>query len=86
MIHGLIWHYLFEVRHFHYIMDERISKYNSFEAFVSLFVHCYMLGVPPSLRALDLLVDFHSPFDLVVDPYKLHTRAYPPSLGSSNIS
>ena len=47
MIHGLIWHYLFEVRHFHYIMDERISKYNSFEAFVSLFVHCYMLGCTP---------------------------------------
>ena len=32
-IHGLVWHYLFKVGHFHYMMDEHISEYSSFEAF-----------------------------------------------------
>ena len=32
-IHGPIWHYPSEVGHFHYMMDEHISKYSSFEAF-----------------------------------------------------
>ena len=33
MTHGPIWLYLFEVGHFHYMMDEHISEYSSFEAF-----------------------------------------------------
>ena len=43
-------------------------------------------GIPSSLRAPNLSADFYSPFDLVVDPYELHTRAYPPSLGSLDLS
>ena len=43
-------------------------------------------GIPSSLRASNLSADFYSPFDLVVDPYELHTRAYPPSLGSLDLS
>ncbi|XP_034683290.1 BURP domain protein RD22-like [Vitis riparia] len=30
-MHGPIWHYLFEVGHFRYLMDELISEYSSFE-------------------------------------------------------
>ena len=75
MIHGPILHYLFKVGHFHYMMDEHISEYSSFEAFC---IHVY--------SPLHARVDFHSPFDLVFDPCKLHTMAYPPSLGSSDPS
>ena len=53
--------------------------------FVSQFVHRYMLGHTPfseSTRRLNRL----SPFDLVVDPCELYTRAYPPSIGSLDLS
>ena len=55
-MHGPVWHYLFEVGHFHYMIDEHILEHSSFET----------LCIP------------------VCSPS--HTRAYPPSLGSSNLS
>ena len=86
-IHGPNWHYLFEVRHFHYMMDEHISKYNSFVAFHILVCSSSHTRAYPLLREHQIFhADFHSPFDLVVDPCELHIGAYPPSLGSSNLS
>ena len=54
-IHGPVWHYLSEVGHFHYMIDEHISKYSSLEAFC-----IYVCSL-------------------------LHTRAYAPYPGSSNL-
>ena len=52
-IHGPVWHYLFEVGHFHYMMDEHISEYNSFETHFYLFSIAYW-GIPTSPKASDL--------------------------------
>ena len=52
-MHGPIWHYLFEVGHFHYMMDEHISEYNSFETHFYLFSIAYW-GIPTSPKASDL--------------------------------
>ena len=87
MIRGPVWHHLSEVGHFHYMMDEHISEYSSFEAFcISVCSSLHTGAYPLSPRAPDLSADFHSPFDLVVDPFELHIGAYPPSMGSSNLS
>ena len=43
-------------------------------------------GAYPFPREHQTFHKLHSPFDLVVDPYKLHIRAYPHSLGSSDLS
>ena len=54
-IHGLVWHYLSEIGHFHYMMDEHISEYNSFEAFcISVCSSLHTRAYPPSLRASGL--------------------------------
>ena len=53
--------------------------------YLSLFTVTYC-GMPHSLRAPNLSVDFHSPFDLVVDPGELHTGGIPPSLRSPDLS
>ena len=86
-MHGHIWHYLFEVRHFHYMTNEHISEYSSSETFcISVCSSLYVRAITHSLRAPDLSTDFHSPFDLVVDLYELHTGVYPHFLGSSDLS
>ena len=53
MRHGPVWHYLLEVGHFHYMMDEHISEYSSFEAHLCLFSVTYW-GIPPSLGSFNL--------------------------------
>ena len=84
-MHGPIWHYLFEVGHFHYMMDEHISEYSSFEAFCisvcsSLHTGAYPLseGIGPSTG----FIHFWSS----CRPRELHTGAYPPSPTSSDLS
>ena len=43
-------------------------------------------GISHFLRDHQTFHRFHLLFDLVVDSLELHTRAYPPSLGSSDLS
>ena len=50
MIHGPIWHYPFEVGHFHYMMDENISEYSIFEAFYISICPPLHTGVYPLLK------------------------------------
>ena len=59
-IHSPVWHYLFEVGHFHYMMDEHISEYSSFETFciLCLFIITYW-GIP-HLREHWTFDRFHS--------------------------
>ena len=54
--------------------------------FIFQFVHHHILERTPFSESIKPFVHIHSPFDLVVDPYELHTGAYPPSLGSSDLS
>ena len=54
--------------------------------FIFQFVHHHIQERTPFSESIRPFVHIHSPFDLVVDPYELHTRAYPPSLGSSDLS
>ena len=50
MIHGPVWHYLSEVGHFHYMTDEHISGYNSFETLcISVCSLSHTRPYPPSL-------------------------------------
>ena len=53
---------------------------------VSWFVHHYILGHLPSSQSTRLFSRIHSPSDPVINPCELHAGAYPPSLGSSNLS
>ena len=87
-IHDLVWHHLFEVECFHYMMDEHISKYNSFETLcISVCSLSHTKAYPLSLsESIKPSTGFIHLFDLVVDPRELHTGAYPPSLGSSDLS
>ena len=85
-MHGPIWHYLFEVGHFHYMMDEHISEYSSFEAFCISVCSSLHTGAYPLLREQLTFHRFHSLSDLVVDSLELHTGAYPPSLGLLDLS
>ena len=84
-IHGPVWHYLFEVRHFHYMMDEHISEYSSFEAFCISVCSSLHAGAYPFLWDYRTFRRLHSPFDLVINPRDLHTRAYPSYLSSSDL-
>ena len=67
IIHGLVWHFLFEVRLFDCMIVEHIPKYSSLNGmlFHSLFIITYW-GITPSLSSSDLS---HAslPLDLVVD-------------------
>ena len=85
-IHGLIWHYLFEVGHFRYMMDEHISEYSSFEAFCISVCSSSHTGAYPLFESIGPSTVFIHLFDLVVDSLELHTGAYPPSPRSSDLS
>ena len=52
---GPIWHYLYEVGHFHYMMIEHISEYSSFVSFHSSVCSPLHTGAyPQSFRSSDL--------------------------------
>ena len=54
-IHGPVWLYLSEVRHFHCMMDEHISEYSGLEAFgISVCSSLHTGAYPPSLGLPDL--------------------------------
>ena len=62
MIHGLVWHYLYEVGHFHYMMDEHILEYSGLEAFfISVYSSSHTRAYP-LLREHRTFHRFHSPF------------------------
>ena len=78
--HGPIWLYLFEVGHFHYMMDEHISEYSSFEAFCISVCSSLHTGAYPLLREHRVFRRLHSPSDLVVDPHELSYWGISPSV------
>ena len=86
-IHGPVWHYLFEVRHFHYMKDEHILEHSNLWAFCISVCSSSHAGAYHILRDHQTFKQtFHSHFDLVVDPCELHIGAYPRSLGSSDLA
>ena len=89
----VLWHFVFQFVHRHILgytpFSESIGHFSRLS--FTFWSSCWPLrvaywAIPPSLRALDLSTNFHSPFDLVVDPSELHTGAYSPSMGSSDLS
>ena len=84
-MHGPIWHYLFEVGHFHYMMDEHISEYSSFEAFCISVCSSSHTGAYPLFESIGPSTGFIH-FWSSCRPRELHIGAYPPSPSSSNLS
>ena len=84
-IHSPVWHYLFEVGHFHYMMDEHISEYSSFEAFCFSVCSSLHTGAYPISESMGPSTGFIH-FWSSCRPRELHTGAYPPSPRSSDLS